>query len=228
MLLPCLELQTSPEPQYSLIILHGLGADGEDFLPVCKALRLKDLEGGMRFVLPSAPDLPISRHNGYVMRAWYDLRPDGVLPREDEAGARASQARIDALIHREMTRGIASEHIFLMGFSQGCAMALMTGLRFPHRLGGIIALSGYLPAPDTTASERHPANAATPIFMAHGREDDVVPMARGLQARDLLRQLGSPVSWHDYPMDHTLCLDEIRAIDRWIGEQAALPQPGSI
>lgn len=228
MLLPCLELQSSPAPQYSLIILHGLGADGDDFVPVCKALRLKDLSGGMRFVLPSAPDMPISRHNGYVMRAWYDLRPDGVLPREDEAGARASQARINALIQREMDRGIPSRHIFLMGFSQGCAMALMTGLRFAHPLGGIIALSGYLPAPDSTAAERHQANAHTPIFMAHGSDDDVVPIARGQHARDLLEQLGYAVSWHTYPIDHTLCLDEIRAIDRWIGAQAAQAPDSSI
>ena len=199
----------------SLIILHGLGADGSDFVPFCDELDL-DAIGPVRFVLPSAPFMAVSINGGYRMRAWYDILPAGDARREHEPSLRQSHELINGLIDREIERGMAPERIVLMGFSQGCAMTLMAGLRQPHKLAGLIALSGYLPLLDTTASERHPANQHTPIFIAHGQHDDVVQMSRGLQARDHLRSLGYQIEWHDYPMAHTLCLDEVRDIDAWL------------
>jgi phospholipase/carboxylesterase len=171
--------------------------------------------------LPSAPAIPVSINGGYVMRAWYDIRPPGQGPREDEAGLRQSQQAIHALIEREIARGVPASRIVLMGFSQGCAMALMTGLRYPQRLAGIVALSGYLPLLDTTAAERHEANIHTPIFMAHGQDDDVVLMSRGTQSRDHLASLGHTIDWHDYPMDHTLCLEEVQDLQAWLNQVLA-------
>lgn len=221
------ELATGPAPTASLIVLHGLGADGSDFVPVCRAMGLGKApglgeDGGVRFVLPSAPVMPVSLNGGYEMPAWYDILPvphsdaPAAPRREDEATLRRAQGWIDGLIQREIDRGIASERIVLMGFSQGCAMTLMTGLRSPHRLGGLVALSGYLPLLDTTAAERHEANLHTPIFMAHGDHDDVVMPARGAAARDHLRSLGHTVDWHTYPMDHSLCMEEVEDIRGWL------------
>lgn len=221
------ELATGPAPTASLIVLHGLGADGSDFVPVCRAMGLGKApglgeDGGVRFVLPSAPVMPVSLNGGYEMPAWYDILPvphsdaPAAPRREDEATLRRAQGWIDGLIQREIDRGIASERIVLMGFSQGCAMTLMTGLRSPHRLGGLVALSGYLTLLDTTAAERHEANLHTPIFMAHGDHDDVVMPARGAAARDHLRSLGHTVDWHTYPMDHSLCMEEVEDIRDWL------------
>jgi phospholipase/carboxylesterase len=214
--LPAIEISTGPAPTASVIILHGLGADGNDFVPFCKELKLGGI-GPVRFVLPSAPVIPVSINGGYEMRAWYDILPTSDLARrEDEGGLRQSLQRVNALIEREIARGIPASRIVLMGFSQGCAMTLMTGLRFGQRLAGLIALSGYLPLLPTTASERNPANAGTPIFMAHGQQDDVVLMSRGLAARDHLQGLGYPIEWHDYPMPHSLCMDEVHDINAWL------------
>ena len=223
------ELTTGPEPTASLIVLHGLGADGSDFVPFCRELDFAgvpglghDGTGGLRFVLPSAPVMPVSLNGGHEMPAWYDILPvahsdtPGAPRREDEPTLRRAQGWIDALVLREMDRGIASERIVLMGFSQGCAMTLMAGLRSPHTLGGLVALSGYLPLLDTTAAERHPANLHTPIFMAHGDLDDVVVPARGAAARDHLRALGHTVDWHSYPMAHSLCMAEVEDLNRWL------------
>jgi len=221
------ELATGPTPTASLIVLHGLGADGSDFVPVCRAMGLGKApglgeDGGVRFVLPSAPVMPVSLNGGYEMPAWYDILPvphsdaPAAPRREDEATLRRAQGWIDGLIEREIVRGVASERIVLMGFSQGCAMTLMTGLRSPHRLGGLVALSGYLPLLDTTAAERHQANLHTPIFMAHGDHDDVVVPARGAAARDHLRSLGHTVDWHTYTMDHSLCMEEVEDIRDWL------------
>lgn len=220
MSLNTIELTSGPAPQASIIILHGLGADGEDFVPICHELDLTEA-GPVRYVLPSAPAIPVSINGGYVMRAWYDIRPPGQGPREDEAGLRQSQQAIHALIEREIARGVPASRIVLMGFSQGCAMALMTGLRYPQRLAGIVALSGYLPLLDTTAAERHEANIHTPIFMAHGQDDDVVLMSRGTQSRDHLASLGHAIDWHDYPMDHTLCLEEVQDLQAWLNQVLA-------
>lgn len=223
------ELASGPAPTASLIILHGLGADGGDFVPFCQQLDFSGVpglgnDGGLRVVLPSAPVMPVSLNGGHAMPAWYDILPEphpdtsgrSGPRREDEASLRRAQGWIDSLIEREIDRGVASERIVLMGFSQGCAMTLMTGLRSPHRLGGLVALSGYLPLLDTTDAERHPANQHTPIFMAHGDHDDIVVPSRGATARDHLRSLGYTVDWHTYPMDHSLCMEEVEDINGWL------------
>lgn len=217
LLLDCIELQTQATPRASLIVLHGLGADGRDFVPVCQALDLQAI-GGLRCVLPNAPQIPVTLNGGYRMPAWYDILGTQLDRREDEAGLRASQAAIAALIDRERERGIAPERIVLMGFSQGCAMALMTGLRYPQRLAGIVGLSGYLPLLGTTEAERHAANAATPIFLAHGRQDPVVAMDRGRAGRDELLRLGYAPKWHEYAMQHEVCNEEIEDLNRYLIE----------
>jgi phospholipase/carboxylesterase len=215
MTLDTFEMESGPAPQTSLIILHGLGADGRDFVPFCQALDVRRL-GAVRFVMPSAPVMPVSINGGYAMQAWYDILPVQGPGREHEPSLRTAQQMVQDLIEREITRGIRPEHIVLMGFSQGCAMTLMTGLRCPHTLGGLIALSGYLPLLPTTAAERHAANQHTPIFMAHGLDDDVVALNRGELARDHLRQLGYAVTWHDYPIEHSMCMDEVEDINAWL------------
>lgn len=216
MQLTTIDIETAPKPRASIIILHGLGADGSDFVPVCRELNLAAV-GPIRYVLPSAPVMPVSINGGYEMRAWYDILPtDDPARREDEASLRRSHLAVNALIEREMLHGIAPERIVLMGFSQGSAMALMTGLRFAHKLAGIVALSGYLPLPQFTLAEREAANQATPIFMAHGRDDDVVQMSRGLRSRDQLLEMGYAVDWHEYDMDHSLCMQEVQDINQYL------------
>jgi phospholipase/carboxylesterase len=214
--LEALEIETAPHPQFSIIVLHGLGADGHDFVPICDELDLSAL-GGVRFVFPHAPVMPVTLNGGYEMRAWYDIIPTSNGGRvEDEAGLRQSQRAIEALIAREVSRGVTASRIVLMGFSQGCAMTLMAGLRHPEALAALVCLSGYLPLPDTTAAERSSANRHTPIFLAHGTHDDVVVPARGLAARDQLKALGYAVQWHDYPMPHSVCPQEIADINAWL------------
>jgi len=166
-MLPCIELETSPNPTAAVIWLHGLGADGNDFVPIVPELKLAGCPG-IRFVFPSAPSMPVTVNGGYVMPAWYDIIGRNLMDQEDAAGIQKSAAAIVQLIEKEAERGIAYDKIVLAGFSQGCAMALHIGLRFPHRLAGIIALSGYLPLAMTANIEKHTANAKTPIFMAHG------------------------------------------------------------
>jgi phospholipase/carboxylesterase len=213
--LHAIEIETDPHPQASVIILHGLGADGSDFLPFCEELDLTGL-APLRFVMPSAPVMPVSLNGGHEMRAWYDIVPTDDGRREDEPSLRRAHQMIEALIAREVERGVPASRIVLMGFSQGCAMALMTGLRHGQALAGIVALSGYLPLLDTTAAEAAPANRATPIFMAHGEWDDVVLMSRGVAAREHLGKLGYAVDWRQYEMDHSLCMPEVRDINAWL------------
>ncbi|WP_077032858.1 alpha/beta hydrolase [Pelomonas sp. KK5] len=213
--LDAIELETAPNPTATIIVLHGLGADGNDFVPICNELQL-DAVGPVRYVFPHAPERAVTINGGYRMRAWYDILGADLVRREDETGLRESQQQIEALIEREVQRGIAPERIVLMGFSQGCAMTLMTGLRHPQRLAGLVGLSGYLPLADTTTAERHAANAATPIFMAHGRMDPVVPVARAAASRDALQALGYAVEWHEYPMPHSVCAEEIEDLNRWL------------
>lgn len=219
--LECLELVTGGDTDRpvsaSVVVLHGLGADGSDFVPVAHALDLSSL-GSVRFVLPSAPVQPVTINGGYEMRAWYDIHPpsaDG-LRREDEPGLRQSQTLVQQLLDREAQRGVPAARTVLMGFSQGCAMTLLAGLRAPQRLAGLVALSGYLPRADSTAAERSPANRDTPVFMAHGDFDEVVVPSRGEAARDALRALGQPVDWHHYPMDHSVCMEEVRDLNDWL------------
>jgi phospholipase/carboxylesterase len=209
--LPYIQLDTGPAPAASVIWLHGLGADGGDFAALVPELDL----GGcppIRFIFPHAPSLPVTINGGYVMPAWYDIRGSDLISQQDDAGIRTSELAICALIDQELARGIPATRIVLAGFSQGCAMALHTGLRFPQKLAGIIALSGYLPLADRFAAQRSAANANTPIFMAHGSQDAVVIPARGEVSRDLLTKLGYAVRWHTYPMPHSVHPREIADI----------------
>jgi phospholipase/carboxylesterase len=214
-LLDTLDKQTGPHPRASVIVLHGLGADGNDFVPIAQELDLSGA-GDVRFVFPHAPVIPVTINGGYEMRAWYDILGADLVQREDEKGLRSSLAQVEALIEREKARGIPAGRIVLAGFSQGCAMALLTGLRHGEKLGGIVGLSGYLPLAATTAAERHSANTATPIFLAHGRMDPVVPLDRALASRDALKSLGYQVEWHEYPMAHSVCMEEIADLNRWL------------
>ena len=214
-LLQNIEIETAPNPQVAVIWLHGLGADGNDFVPIVRELDLAGLPG-IRFVFPHAKTMPVTINGGYVMRAWYDITGAELTRREDEGGLRASQRDIEALIAREKERGIPASRIILAGFSQGCAMTLQTGLRHPEKLAGMLCLSGYLPLAPVTAAERTEANLQTPIFMAHGRQDHVVPFLRAEQSRDALQALGYQVEWHAYQMQHSLCLEEVQDISKWI------------
>jgi phospholipase/carboxylesterase len=216
MSLATIEHETAASPRAAVIVLHGLGADGNDFVPVAHELDLATV-GPVRYVFPHAPTRPVTINGGYVMRAWYDiLGLDSSRLREDEAGLRESQALVEALIAREKTRGIAAGRIVLAGFSQGCAMALMTGLRHGERLAGIVGLSGYLPLASKTGAERHDVNRDTPIFLAHGSNDTVIPIQRARESRDVLVSLGHAVEWHEYPMAHTVGAAEIADLNRWL------------
>jgi phospholipase/carboxylesterase len=215
MSLDCIQLQTGPNPRASIVVLHGLGADGNDFIPIAKELQLAAL-GDVRFVFPHAPTMPVTINGGMVMRAWYDIVGTDLVQREDEAGLRRSMALVETLLAAERERGIAPERTVLMGFSQGCALTLLTGLRHPHRLAGLVGLSGYLPLAASTAAERSDANAQTPVFLAHGLYDGVVPIARAAASRELLVSLGQPVEWHEYPVQHSVSMEEIVDLNRWL------------
>ncbi len=214
-LLDTLEIESAPNPSAAVIWMHGLGADGYDFAPIVQQLDLSNCPA-IRFVFPHAPSMPVSINGGYVMPAWYDLFNQDLQKREDEAGLRASQNAIERLIAKEKSRGITADRIVLAGFSQGCAMALQTGLRHPEKLAGLLCLSGYVPLQATVAAERHPANQHTAIFMAHGNADNVVPFARAQQSRDLLQTLAYNVEWHEYTMQHSVCEKEIADIGAWL------------
>ena len=213
--LETIEVETGPNPTASMLVLHGLGADGNDFVPVAQELDLREI-GSVRFVFPHAPTMPVTINGGYVMRAWYDILGTDLVRREDERGLRQSQLLVEALIAQERARGVASTRILLAGFSQGCALTLMTGLRCAERLAGLVGLSGYLPLADKVAAERTSVNADIPIFMAHGRMDPVIPIARALASRDALVALGHAVEWHEYPMPHSVCAEEIADLERWL------------
>lgn len=212
--LETIQIETGPNPTASVIWLHGLGASGDDFVPIVRELDLAGMQD-IRFVFPHAPTMPVTINNGYVMRAWYDIIGADLSRREDEKGLRASQAMVEQLIAQEKARGIPAERIVLAGFSQGCAMTIQTGLRHPEKLAGLLCLSGYVPLHTTIAEERHPSNQATPIFMAHGRGDQVIPVIRAEQSRDLLRSLGYEVEWHEYMMPHSVCQEEVDDISAW-------------
>jgi phospholipase/carboxylesterase len=215
MALDTLELQSGDHPVASILVLHGLGADGNDFVPIARELDLSAI-GPVRFVFPHAPVRPVTVNGGMKMRAWYDIYGPDLVRREDEAGLRASVADVQALLDRETERGIPPGRTVLMGFSQGCAMALLAGLRAPQRLAGIAGLSGYLPLAATTAAERNAANHGVPVFMAHGQFDPIVVPARGMASRDALLALGYAVEWHDYPMAHSVCMEEIEDLNAWL------------
>lgn len=215
-ILPNISFETGDNPQHSIIWLHGLGADGQDFVPVADEL---NLPVAVRYIFPHAPQRPVTINGGYVMRAWYDIVAANIGARQDEAGIRASQTAIEALIARETARGIVPGHIFLAGFSQGGAIALHTALRQNAPLGGVLALSTYLPLADSFPGERVAATQATPIFMAHGRSDTVVPYALGVGSKDMLLESGYAVDWHEYAMPHSVCEAELQDIAAWLGNR---------
>jgi len=210
-----LEIETGRNPQAAVIWLHGLGADGHDFEPIVPEL-VRPAERALRFVFPHAPMRPVTLNAGYVMRAWYDIIALDRRAAEDESGIRASQALITELIRRENSRGITTERIVLAGFSQGGAMALFSGTRYPERLAGIIGLSCYQILAGRFAAERPPANQATPIFLAHGTQDPVVAPALGEAARRQLEAEGYTVEWHAYSMPHSVCPQEVADIAAWL------------
>jgi len=213
--LETIQIETGDKPTATVIVLHGLGADGNDFVPFADELDLRAV-GPVRYVFPHAPMMPVTINGGYVMRAWYDIVGADLAQREDEAGLRRSMAAVEALIEGERARGIAAERIVLAGFSQGCAMTLLTGLRHQERLAGLAGMSGYLPLAAKTAAERSDANRDLSIFLAHGVHDPVVPYPRAVASRDALQTLGYPVQWHEYPMEHSVCGPEVAALNRWL------------
>jgi phospholipase/carboxylesterase len=212
-LLPCVEIDPPSKPVASVVWMHGLGADGHDFAPVPPQLGLGDLP--VRFVFPHAPRRPVTLNMGFVMPAWYDIKSlDG--RGQDVEGIETSAASIRRLVEREREAGIPAEKIVLAGFSQGGAMALHTGLRYPERLAGIMVLSAYLLLPDRLATEATEANRKTPIFQAHGLHDPMVQLDYGQRSRALLEENGYTVEWHEYPMPHSVCPEEIRDIGQWL------------
>ena len=219
-LLEALEVETAASPGAAVIWMHGLGADGYDFVDVVPALRLP-AGLAVRFVFPHAPMRPVTINQGMVMRAWYDVRHDAGVRREDATGLRASQRQIEALIAREKARGVPARRLVLAGFSQGGAMALQTGLRHAERLAGIMALSCFLPQADTVGAEASPANRDVPVLLAHGTHDPVIPLARAREAQEALTRLGYAVEWHEYPMPHSVSNEEIRDIAAWLGRVLA-------
>ena len=214
-LLEHIQIETNDNPEIAIIWMHGLGADGNDFVPMVRELDLTGLPG-IRFIFPHANTMPVTINNGYVMRSWYDITGLELTRREDENGLRASQQAIEAFIARAKARGIPASRIILAGFSQGCAMTIQTGLRHPERLAGLLCLSGYVPLSAKLATERTDASKSTPIFMAHGRYDNVVPFNRAEASRDLLVSLGYQLEWHEYAMQHTLCLEEVQHMSAWL------------
>ncbi|OGS97291.1 MAG: carboxylesterase [Gallionellales bacterium RIFCSPLOWO2_02_FULL_57_47] len=218
---PPIILQSGNQPQHSIIWLHGLGADGQDFVPIAGEL---NLPVAVRYVFPHAPMRPVTINGGYVMRAWYDItqQPPSALTRtgsdahQDAAGIRVSQAAVEVLIAQEVASGIAPGNIFLAGFSQGGAIVLHTGLRQATPLGGVLALSTYLPLAASAPDEMHAGTRATPIFMAHGRSDPVIPFKLGADSRDALQEFGYAVEWHEYAMQHSVCMEELRDIEVWL------------
>jgi phospholipase/carboxylesterase len=210
-----LEINPDSAPQASIIWLHGLGADGNDFAPLIPQLGIVD-PLAVRVVLPHAPRRAVTINNGMVMRAWYDISAADFRAFEDEPGIHDSARLLGALIQREIEHGVPAERILLAGFSQGGAVVLHTGLRYPQRLGGILVLSAYLPLAASLPAERSAANADIPIMLAHGRQDPVVPMPWAMRSRDYLEQLGYTVEWRDYPMPHAVCAQEIGDIRDWI------------
>ncbi len=214
-LLACVELAPKGRQLRSVIWLHGLGADGNDFPPIVPELGLGQ-EMGIRWIFPHAPAIPVTINGGMVMPAWYDIQEVDLRRRHDERGVRLSAQRLEALIQREIERGVPSNRIVLAGFSQGGAIAAHTALRHASPLGGLVLLSTYLVLADTLESERHAAQAKLPIFQAHGTLDPMVPHDRGVALRDRLVELKLRVDWHEYPMGHQVCLEEIRDLGAWL------------
>lgn len=211
-LLPCVEI-TSYNATHSVIWLHGLGANGHDFEPIVNELTLTQ---NIRFIFPHAPEMPVTINNGMIMPAWYDIKAAQIDNLQDEAGIKQSQNSVLALITREIERGIKSENIILAGFSQGGAIALHTALRYEKPLAGIMGLSTYLPLADTVENEINNANKNTPVFLAHGRHDPVIPLQLAFHTQTALNKMGYPVELKEYEMEHSVCPEEIDNISDWI------------
>jgi phospholipase/carboxylesterase len=212
------EVHPAGDASASIIVLHGLGADGTDFLPFADEIDLARV-GPVRWIFPRAPVRAVTVNNGYRMRAWYDIFEFGAQarnPREDDAGLRESFAAVHALVDREVARGVPAHRVVLGGFSQGCAVTLGAGLRYGQRLAGLVGMSGYLPLASTTSAERKDANALTPIFLAHGQRDPVIAPERAAASRDALASLGHTVEWHDYPMEHSVSPEEVAHLQRFL------------
>lgn len=219
--LESVEVTIGPSPRKAVIWLHGLGADGHDFEPIVPELRLP-ADANVRFLFPHADIRPVTLNGGMAMRAWYDILSLDRNERADEEGTRASIVQVEALISDQLAAGLGADDIVLAGFSQGGAIALSAALRYPLRLAGVMALSTYLPMQDSFLREATEANRRTPIFMAHGQFDPVLTLDMGQQARDFLNAHSYPVEWHDYPMAHQVCAEEIAAIGRWLTTVLAL------
>lgn len=214
-LLECVECEPEGPARSSVIWLHGLGADGHDFESIVPELRLAD-ELAVRFVFPHAPERPVTINGGMVMRAWYDILGMDIRRDEDEEGLRTSEAQVRALVEREVSRGVSEERIVLAGFSQGGAIALQAGVRHPRRLAGIMALSTYLPLPEKLEAEASPANRDCPVFMAHGTQDPVVPFEGGQLSKEALEAQGYEIEWREYPMPHSVCMEEKADAATWL------------
>jgi len=219
-LLDTLEHETAPDPRWAVVWLHGLGADGNDFLPIVPEL-VREGWPAVRFVFPHAPVRPVTINGGVAMRAWYDIRELDLANRADEQGVAESVAQVEALIAREGGRGIPPSRVILAGFSQGGAVTLAAGLRRREPLAGLVGLSTYLPAAHTAQGALAEGAARQPVFMAHGSQDPVVPYLAGKQSAGLLRRLGFEVDWHVYPMQHQVCAEEIRDLGNWFEARLA-------
>jgi len=213
-----IEIETKTPVEKSIIWLHGLGADGSDFVPIINELDLPSADG-IRFIFPHAPVIPVTFNNGYAMRAWFDIYELSLHAKVDEARILASVQAINQLIVNEEARGILSNQIILAGFSQGAVIALNTGIRYPKPLGGVLALSGFLPLATQVFANASLANQHLPIFVGHGTEDALVPYAFGKTTYMDLKQAGYPVDWHSYQMGHTVCGPELQDISRWLQER---------
>ena len=211
--LQTIEIETRPKPSHSVIWLHGLGADGNDFVPIVQELKLP--QSGIRFVFPHAPMRAVTINGGFVMRAWYDIVSQDIARKEDEPGLRQSQKMVEELIAKEAARGVPVNKVVLAGFSQGGVIALQTALRQPRRLAGVMSLSAYLPLVQKIEQERNAANNDIPVFLGHGTSDNVVPLVLGKASRDQLIKMGYDVDWHQYPMAHSVCAEELRDLSAW-------------
>lgn len=208
-------IETQPDPTAAVIWLHGLGADGNDFAPIIEQLQLPS-HYAIRFIFPHAPVRPISINQGYPMPGWYDVSSLSIVEEEDEAGILESSAILTQMCQAQEAAGIPAERLIVAGFSQGGAIALHCGCRYPKQLAGIMALSTYMPLPDTLADEISEDAAETPVFMAHGREDEVIAYDYGKNSAEQMEALGMPVEWYEYDMGHSVCTEEIHHIRQWL------------
>jgi len=215
-ILPHIVLDQGKTPKHSIIWLHGLGASGDDFVEVAESMHLPV---AMRYIFPHAPKHPVTINGGFIMPSWYDIADIDIAARQDAAGIHASQAEIEKFIAQEVARGVASENIFLAGFSQGGAIALHTGLRHPGRLGGILALSTYLPLAESLSQDVSLSATKTPVFFGHGKHDPVVPYTLGKMSADKLQQHGFQVDWHEYAMPHSVNAEEVNDIEKWLASK---------